>query len=79
MTSLTECISPAFGLSAALTVNPSTSDGDIFCILFTFFFFFEFRDADEQALDDIIDDDDDVTAEEESFPDFFYPQKEERQ
>ena len=51
--SLMECISPALGLSAALTVNPSSADGGIFCIL-PFFFFFELRDCipvDEELFD----------------------------
>ncbi len=49
--SLIECISPAFGRSAAFTVNPNSSEGDIFCI-FPFFFFLELRE--------VADDNDDV-------------------
>lgn len=51
MTSLTEWISPALGLSAAFTVNPNTSEGDTFCILLTFFFFFELRE--EEVFDKV--------------------------
>lgn len=49
MASLADCISPALGLSAALTVNPRSDDGDTFCIFPLppppppFFFFFELR------------------------------------